>query len=102
MNCYFLKRKQNEANDILRDRGYIFLNEVREMLGLGYIPEGQYVGWIMSKHGDGDNFVDFLHLDDPLHQPSKSVKDFFDLRNTEEVVLDFNHDGAIYLDVRFV
>lgn len=100
LNCYFLKKVQEDCNNELMANGYIFLNTVRGKLGLNYIPEGQYVGWILSKHGDGDNFVDFLHIDDPLHEPSQSVKDFFDLRNTDNVVLDFNHDGDIHMDVR--
>lgn len=100
MNCYLLQKVQRECNDELMANGYIFLNTVRDKLGMCYIPEGQYVGWILDRHGEGDNFVDFLHIDDPLHEPSQSVKDFFDLRNTDEVVLDFNHDGDIHMDVR--
>lgn len=102
LNCVFLKDAQRRANDYLRTHNFIFLNQVREMLGLEYIPEGQYIGWLLRHDKDDDStdgYVDFLHLDDPRTSPSQSVKDFFDLRNTEWVVLDFNHDGDIHNDV---
>lgn len=102
LNCYFLKDAMIKCNDYLRSHGYIFLNQVRKFLGLSYIPEGQYVGWILKKHKNDietDGYVDFLHIDDPMKEPSQSVKDFFDLKNTEYVILDFNHDGDIHMDV---
>lgn len=102
LNCSFLKDAQRKCNDFLRTHGYIFLNQVRKYLGLSYIPEGQYVGWILKRDKNDcetDGYVDFLHIDDPQKTPSQSVKDFFDLRNTEYVVLDFNHDGDIHNDV---
>ena len=91
-----------QCNNYLRTHGFIFLNQVRKFLGLPYIPEGQYVGWILKKHVNDietDGYVDFLHIDDPKRKPSQSVQDFFDLKNTEYVILDFNHDGDIHLDV---
>ena len=102
LNCYFLKDAMRQCNNYLRTHGFIFLNQVRKFLGLPYIPEGQYVGWILKKHVNDietDGYVDFLHIDDPKRKPSQSVQDFFDLKNTEYVILDFNHDGDIHLDV---
>ena len=102
LNCVFLKSAMRDCNEYLRTHEFIFLNQVRKFLGLDYIPEGQYIGWLLKHYKNDDNtdgYVDFLHLDDPLKQPSQSVKDFFDLKNTEYVVLDFNHDGSILNDV---
>lgn len=86
-NLSFLKIQESIANDILNRRGYIFLNEVRESIGLKATPYGAIVGW---KKGNGDNFVDF----GIYHNERDSIKRMF---NNENVfVLDFNVDGPIY------
>lgn len=59
-NLMFLKRQQAWANDLLKSRGHLFLNEVRDMLGLGRTQAGNVVGWIYNeKNPVGDNYVDF-------------------------------------------
>lgn len=53
---------QTECNDILRMRGYIFLNEVRSKLGLPPVIEGQHMGWVRSgllNGKGGDDYIDF-------------------------------------------
>ena len=87
----FLKHQQNYANDLLRTRGHLFLNEVYDMLGIPRTKAGQIVGWIYDEKNpnhDGDNFVDFGIY-------TKANKEFVD--GFEKVaILDFNVDGPIY------
>lgn len=86
-NDLFLRTQQNYANDMLRIRGHVTLNDVYDRLGLDRCPEGQLVGWV--RDGEGDGFIDF-GLDAPQwkeagvwHLPS-------------EILLDFNVDGFIF------
>lgn len=90
-NRIFLKCQQNYANDLLRSRGHIFLNEVYDMLGVPRSKAGAVVGWILSKNGETDNFVNFGVFDGK----SDAARDFV---NGQEgaILLDFNVDGVIY------
>lgn len=92
LNLVFLKQQQNYANEILKTRGHITLNEVYEMLGIPRTKAGMVVGWIYDeKHPVGDNFVDFGIYD--IYDEKK--RDF--VNGYERVVLlDFNVDGNIY------
>lgn len=56
-NLEFVKRQQRYANERLRSRGYLFLNEVYEMFNIPPILEGQYMGWVFGE--DGSGYVDF-------------------------------------------
>ena len=88
---YFLIQQQNWANDLLKSRGHLFLNEVYDMLGAQRTKAGAQVGWIYDeKHPVGDNFVDFGLFD--INRPK--ARDF--VNGYEKViVLDFNVDGPI-------
>lgn len=89
---FFLVQQQNYANDMLKSRGYLFLNDVYEMLGAPRTKAGQVVGWIYDeKCPVGDNFVDFgiFNIDDP------KACDFVNGRE-RVIVLDFNVDGNIW------
>lgn len=90
-NLMFLRSEQNYANDRLRARGYLFLNEVYERLGIPTTKAGQIVGWIYDKENpNGDNFVDFGIYD--ATRPKN--RDF--VNGYERVILlDFNVDGDI-------
>ena len=88
-NLHFLKSQQNMANQILKDRGYIFLNEVYQMLGFEPVPFGQLVGWMDGIGGDG--FVDFGIYD----ERNREARDFVNGRE-KAIWLDFNVDGVIY------
>lgn len=44
-NLLFIKGALNHLNEMLTARGYLFLNEVYEKLGLPKTREGQIVGW---------------------------------------------------------
>lgn len=87
----FLNQQQNYANEKLKRQGYLFINDVFEMLGIPKCKEGQTHGWVYDeKNPIGDNFIDFgiynIHIE--------KNRDF--VNGYEKVILlDFNHDGNI-------
>lgn len=88
-NRIFLHAQQNFANDMLRARGHIFLNEVYDSLGLERSKAGAVVGWVWDN--GGDNRVDF-----GIFEGSRpAIREFV---NGQEgaILLDFNVDGVIY------
>lgn len=88
-NRAFLSCQQNWANEMLRARGHLFLNEVYDMLGLSRSKAGAAVGWVIGK--DGDNFVDF-----GVFNPDNSRTRMFVNTDERTVLLDFNVDGVIW------
>lgn len=88
---YFLIQQQNWANDRLKAKGHLFLNEVYDMLGAKRTKAGAQVGWVYDeKNPVGDNYVDFGIFD--IYNPKS--RDF--VNGYEKViVLDFNVDGVI-------
>lgn len=91
-NRFFLQSVENWANNILQKRGYLFLNEVYEQLGVPKTRAGHVVGWVYDKNEPySDNYVDFglFNYDDP------KKRDFINGRE-RTVLLDFNVDGNIY------
>lgn len=92
-NLYFLRAEQNFANDKLKARGYLTLNEVYERLGYPTTKAGQIVGWIYDPENPdhkGDNYVDF----GIYNINRKKTRDF--VNGLERVILlDFNVDGPI-------
>ena len=90
-NLMFLKQQQNHANELLRSNGYLFLNDVYDMLGIPRTKAGQCVGWVYNEDDPtGDNFVDFGIYD----TNKQSSRDF--VNGYERVILlDFNVDGNI-------
>jgi hypothetical protein len=85
-NRMFLRSQQNYANDLLKVRGHVFLNEVHDMLGMDHTSAGAVVGWVL---GNGDNEIDF------------GIAGTFEGQrfiNGDErsVLLDFNVDGVVY------
>ena len=90
-NLMFLQCQQNYANDKLHARGHVFLNEVYDMLGLERSKAGAVVGWILSKNGETDNYIDF----GVFKGETQSARDF--VNGFEgSILLDFNVDGVIY------
>lgn len=89
-NLLFLRQQQLYANDLLKSRGYVFLNEVYEMLGIPKTKEGQLVGWVYKEENPvGDNYIDFGLYD------SSVAKSNFINGYKRTVLLDFNVDGYI-------
>lgn len=93
-NLIFLKCQQNYANDLLKSRGHVFLNDVYDMLGLKRSTAGSVVGWVgyQDKQGLGDDYIDFGIFAD------KDKDCFVEFMNGfgGAVLLDFNVDGVIY------
>lgn len=95
-NIFFLQCQETTANNMLRRRGYLFLNEVLELLGLPYNPAGQFVGWIDeayegSVHGVVEFGINYAYLEAELEQAQ------LEERNPEPSIwLDFNVDGEIW------
>lgn len=91
-NLMFLRSEQSYANDLLKIKGFLTLNEVYERLGIPTTKAGMVVGWTYDKDNpDGDNYVDF-----GLYETTReSVRDFVN-GYKDVVLLDFNVDGNIY------
>ena len=91
-NLMFLKQQQRYANDILKARGHLFLNEVYDMLGIDRTSAGQAVGWVYDeKNPVGDNFVDF-----GIYDLNDERKRAFVNGSERTILLDFNVDGEIW------
>lgn len=91
MNLMFLRAQQQYANDLLRARRYLFLNDVYDMLGIPRTKAGQIVGWVYDPdRTDIDNYVDFGIYD--VNKPK--ARDFVN-GYERTVLLDFNVDGNI-------
>lgn len=94
LNLMFLRRQEDYANDLLRNRGYLFLNEVYDMLGIPRTRAGQVVGWIYKgKDTDTnkpDSYVDFGVYD--INR--ESCRNFVN-GHEATILLDFNVDGPI-------
>ena len=91
LNKAFLIQQQNWANDKLRLRGYLTLNEVYEMVGAPTTAYGQIAGWVYTEDSSvGDNFVDFGIFD----VTNEKACDFVNGRE-RSIILDFNCIGNI-------
>lgn len=90
-NLMFLRAQQAHANDLLKSRGYLFLNEVYRMLDIPETKAGQIVGWVYDvKNPVGDNYVDF-----GIYELSNQRNRDFVNGYERVILLDFNVDGNI-------
>lgn len=90
-NVITLGAKEDFLNKRLQIRGYLFLNEVYEYLGIAPIREGQYLGWYYDpKDPTLQNHVDFGVYDCHDILKCNFVNGFEDT-----ILLDFNFDGNI-------
>ena len=95
-NLLFLKKQQTYANNRLKANGYLFLNEVYEMLGIPRTKAGQVVGWIYDeKNPVGDNYVDFGIYDTNKNSNWANANKDFVNGYERSILLDFNVDGDI-------
>lgn len=80
-NLWFLMEQERYANNVLKRKKQLLLNEVLELIGLPTTDYGRFVGWIYDeKNPIGDNYVDFgMHFD----------------KDRKYFILDFNVDGNI-------
>lgn len=91
-NLMFLKQAQNWANERLKSRGHLYLNEVYEYLGIPMTKAGHEVGWVYdtSENPIGDNFVDF-GIYDLYNERARAFVNGYE----RTILLDFNVDGVI-------
>jgi uncharacterized protein DUF6353 len=87
-NQLFIQCQQNYANDLLRARGHVFLNEVLDSLGMERVPYGQLVGWVAGK---GDDFVDFGVFRGDTWNAQNFVNG-----DEKSIILDFNVAGEVW------
>ena len=87
-NLMFLRKQQDYANEVLRCKGYLFLNDVYGMLGIPKTKAGQVVGW--KYNSNGDNYVDF-----GIYDVTDERKRAFVNGYERNILLDFNVDGPI-------
>ena len=92
LNKVFLLQTQNYANDKLKSRGWMSLNEVYDMLGAPRTKNGALAGWVYTDDSSaGDNFVDFGIFD--IYNNHKAG-DFLNGRE-RSIILDFNSIGNV-------
>ena len=90
LNLIFLKAQERYANDKLEAQGFIFLNDVYELLDIPKTKIGQLVGW-MKNSDNGDGYVDFN-----IYDIYNDAKRSFVNGGEPRIWLDFNVDGVIY------
>ena len=89
-NQMFLIGRERYANDKLNAQGYLFLNDVLEMLDLPKTKEGQMVGWVKDPKIGRDDYVDF----GIFNANKKSNREFIN-GYEPSIWLDFNVQGNI-------
>ena len=90
MTEFRLNCQQNLANEILKQKGEITLNEVYDMLDFERTEAGMVIGWIYDKHQPfGENKVEFKIK--RVHIPNENGVGY-----SLGYAIDFNVDGNIY------
>ena len=90
-NLMFLKDQERYANDLLKTRGHVFLNEVYDMVGIDRTKAGNVVGWYYDeKNPTGDNRIDFGIYNYDSERCRAFVNGY-----ERTILLDFNVDGPI-------
>lgn len=104
-NKMFLISAQERCNQLLREQGYIFLNQVLQIFGFKYkTRKGQLVGWIYSDKSRliGDHAVDCgvaISKNNAVRHPDYLPHIQFLEGKEPNVLLDFNCDGYILDEV---
>ena len=91
-NKMFLINQQRYANDLLKSKGVVVLNEIYDMLGAPRTKAGMVVGWRYDeKNPTGDNYIDFGIFDINREATRNFVNGY-----ERTILLDFNVDGDVY------
>lgn len=88
-NLMYIRGQQNVANDMLRSRKWLYLNDVYELLGLKHSVAGQEVGWVYDPDLGKDNYIDFGVQE--VYRPSDENPNEL----VKTILLDFNVDGPV-------
>lgn len=81
-NQQFIKQAELFANQLLKTKGYIILNDVYDLLCLSHTKAGAVTGWVYKKDDmTRDNFIEFNVV---------SLSD-----SSNQFIIDFNVDGVI-------
>lgn len=86
-NLFFLHRAESMLNDRLRSRGFLYLNDAYEALGLSHTKAGSIVGWVY------DSTEDYINLG--IYDAVENQIDDFMTGASNSIMLDFNVDGPI-------
>lgn len=90
-NKMFLIDQERYANDKLKAKGYLFLNEVYRSLGIPETQAGQVVGWIYDEDcPNGDNYVDFGIFNIDRAKCREFINGY-----EKSIIIDPNVDGYI-------
>lgn len=90
----FLKMQEQNANRILRTRGYLLLNDVYNLLGFKPTKAGCVVGWTYNKNHPENSYVSF-----GLYDINNEATRAFINGNEKNILLDFNVHGYILDDI---
>jgi len=91
MNQNFINMVEGSANRRLIINGYLFLNDVYEMLGYPKTQAGQRVGWVVNPTpGQGDGIIDFGVWNEDTYKGVEWVTG-----QRDALLLDFNVDGVV-------
>ena len=94
-NMFFLTQREKEANYRLQRQGYLFLNDVYDMLGLEPSIAGQSVGWIYNPDDKTiDSYVSF-NIFNGYRKNERFIEGI-----EEAILLDFNVDGDILTAIK--
>jgi Family of unknown function (DUF6353) len=88
LNYHFLMNAQNVLTDKLQAQGYLFLNDVYDMLGLPRTRIGQITGWSV-KTGD----------EEVLFGLNEAFENAFHYDWGNAILLNFNVDGIAYYHI---
>ena len=92
-NLKFLLQQQAYFNNVLEHKGYVYLNDVYDALGIPKTKAGQVVGWVWRPNDPnwhGDNYIDF-----GIHDLYDEQKRLFVNGYEKNILLEFNVDGNI-------
>lgn len=91
-NCTFLRAREAQLNDMLRSRGYVFLNEAYDMIGAPRTKAGQIMGWKYDpSNPDLQNYITF-----GIFETANKRAEAFRRGIEWSVLVDFNVDGNIW------
>ncbi len=86
-NEMFVDSVEKLMNSRLSAKGFVFLNDVLEALGIDKVPAGQLVGWV-----DNGGYIDF----GMYKKENPSANRFYKNDRQEAMLLDFNVQGPMY------